>query len=279
MTDFKEKYGPWALIAGGAQGIGETFSRYVASRGVNVIAIDVDQASLDEISSALPNEFDVECLPLCINLGADDMLEKIVEAIGQRDVGLLVYNAAIASVGPFFSATSDLNFEKARIAVNVTGPLLLTYQFARPMLARRAGGIVLMASGAGLKGSPYYSAYSATKAYEIALGQSLWYEFKPYNVDVLAVAAGLTLSTAAPAFQHLDASRLQTAEDCVNEAMEALGKQPLIISGSQNRADREEWASLPDEEVFEILARHAIDNFLNGSAPPQAVELEKKDGC
>lgn len=275
VTTFKQKYGPWALVAGGAQGIGETFARYAASRGVNVIVVDIDQDALDEIAVALPQEFGVDCLPVSVNLSADDMLEKVVEATGEREVGLLVYNAAISSVGPFFNKDFGLEFEKARIAVNVTGPLLLTYHFAKPMLARRAGGIILMSSGAGLKGAPYYSAYSATKSYEIALGQALWYEFKPYDVDVLAVAAGMTLSTAAPAFQHLDSTGFQTTEECVDEAMKALGKQPLIISGAKNRDDRKTWANLPDEEVIEIVAQHAIQNFLGGKAPQQAVDQKE----
>ncbi len=272
MTAFKEKYGPWALIAGGAQGIGETFSHFAAARGVNVIAIDIDQAALDGIARDLTEQHRVECLPLNVDLGADDMLNKIVGAVGDREVGLMVYNATIATVGPFFSKDYGLDFEMKRIAVNVSGPLQLTYHYGKPMLARGSGGIVLMSSGAGLKGSPYYAAYSASKSYEIALSEALWYEFKPYNVDVLAVAAGMTLSTAAAAFEHLDTSGFQTTEECVIEAMDALGKQPLIISGAKNRADREILNALPDEQVIKAMADHAIGNFLGGKAPDQAVD-------
>ena len=147
MTAFKEKYGPWALIAGGAQGIGEAWSRYAAERGVNVIALDVNQSALDEIGKSLPKEFGVECLPVKVDLAADDMLETVIDAVGDREVGLLVYNAAIADVGPFFKENTGLDFEKARIAVNVSGPMLLTYHFAKPMLRRRAGGIIFMGDG------------------------------------------------------------------------------------------------------------------------------------
>ncbi|MCE8522752.1 SDR family NAD(P)-dependent oxidoreductase [Ruegeria pomeroyi] len=269
---FKDKFGPWALVAGGAQGIGETFSRHVAAQGVNVIAIDIDQDALDKIGHDLPKDYGVECLPLNVDLGADDMLDTVVAAVAEREVGLLIYNAAIASVGPFFRKDAGLDLEKARISVNVSGPLLLTYHFARPMLARRSGGIILMSSGAGLKGSPYYSAYSATKAYEITLCEALWYEFKPYNVDVLAVAAGMTLSTAAPAFQHLDTSEFQTTEDCVNEAMAALGQQPLIIAGTKHRAERAELAALPDQQAIAASADHAIGNFFGGVAPEQELD-------
>lgn len=271
MADFTQKYGPWALVAGGAQGIGEAYSRYAAAKGLNVVVLDVNQAALDKIAGDLTREHGVECLPVKVDLSAPDMLDQVVAAVGNREIGLLIYNAGIADVGPFFKPNTGLDFELKRVAVNVTGPLLLTYHFAKPMLARQAGGIVLMSSGAGLKGAPYYAAYSATKAYDIALGQALWAEFKPYNVDVLAVAAGMTLSTAAAGFQHLDTSNFQTPAQLVDEAMDALGKQPMIVSEATHRANHEKMKQAPDELIIGYLADHAINNFLGGTPPKQAI--------
>lgn len=271
MTEFHQKYGPWALVAGGALGIGEAFSRYAAAKGINVIVLDRDQAALDEIASSLPANFGVECLPVQIDLSADDMLDQVIAAVGDREVGLLVYNAAISDVGPFYKPNTGLAFEKARIAVNVSGPMLLTYHFARPMLARRAGGIVLMSSGTGLQGAPYYSAYSASKAYSIILGEALWYEFKPYDVGVLSVAAGLTLSSVAAGFQHIDPEQLQTTEEVVEEAMRTLGAQPLLIPGEYNRAYHQELDQLPLEQAIGTIADHAVANFLGGT-PEQAID-------
>ncbi len=271
MTEFTNKYGPWALVAGGAQGIGEAYSRYAAEHGLNVIVLDKDQSALDKITADLTKAHGVECLAVKVDLSAPDMLEQVVAAVGKREVGLMIYNAGIADVGPFFKPNTGLDFEKMKIAVNVTGPLLLTYHFAKPMLARQAGGIVLMSSGAGLKGAPYYAHYSATKAYDIALGQALWGEFKPYNVDVLAVAAGMTLSTAAEGFKHLDTTHFQTPKQLVDEAMEALGKQPMIVSEANHRASHEQSRSLPDEVIINYLADHAINNFLGGKPPKQAI--------
>ncbi len=272
MATFKDTYGPWALVAGGAQGIGEAYSLYAASQGLNVIVLDRDQGALDSIASRLSGNLGVDCLVVNTDLSAADMLEQVTAAVGEREVGLLVYNAAVSDVGPFYKQETGLDLEKARIAVNVSGPLLLTYHFAKPMLQRRAGGIILMSSGAGLKGAPYYAAYSATKAYNIALGEALWYEFKPYGVDVLAVAGGMTLSTAAAGFTHLDTSSFQTPEQLVEEAVSVLGKQPLIISGESHRAGVEQLKQLPDEVRIQYLAEHAIDNFLGGSRPDQVID-------
>lgn len=271
MSAFTKQYGPWALVAGGARGIGEAYSRYAAARGLNVVVLDLEQSALDKIDGDLRTEFGVECLPVNVDLSAPDMLERVVAAVGEREIGLLVYNAGIADVGPFFKAQTGLDFEKMRIAVNVTGPLLLTYHFAKPMLRRKSGGIILMSSGAGLKGAPYYAHYSATKAYDIALGQALWAEFKPYNVDVIAVAAGMTLSTAAEGFKHLDTSNFQTPAELVDEVMEALGKMPMLVAEANHRANHEQMRVLPDEVIIGYLADHAVTNFLGGVPPEQAV--------
>ncbi len=270
---FSEQYGPWAIVAGGAQGIGEAYTRYIAARGVNVIVLDVSAPALAAIDGQVRGEFNVECLPVEVDLASGTMLEKVVAAVGERPVGLLVYNAGLADVGPFYKADSGLDFELKKIAINVTGPLKLTYHFGKAMLARKRGGILLMSSGAGLQGSPYYAHYSATKAYDIALGEALWCEFAPYNVNVLAVAAGMTLSTAAAGFEHIeDRSQFQTTTELVDEAMAALGKQPLLIAGKNHRANAETMQQVPKEDLIHYMAEHAINNFLGGETPEQAIE-------
>jgi short-subunit dehydrogenase len=52
MTIFTDKYGPWALIAGGAQGIGEAYSRYAAANGLNVAVLDLSAAALEALLPA-----------------------------------------------------------------------------------------------------------------------------------------------------------------------------------------------------------------------------------
>ncbi|MBJ19201.1 MAG: SDR family NAD(P)-dependent oxidoreductase [bacterium] len=269
MSEFMKQYGPWAMIAGGAQGIGEAYSRDVAAKGLNVVVLDNSQEALDSFKPEIEADYGVECLALRVDLARSDLLEVVTEAVGDREVGLLIYNAGLADVGPFYKKETGLEYEQMRIAINITGPLILSYHYAKPMLARRAGGIILMSSGAGLQGSPYYAHYSATKAYDIALAEALWGEFRPYNVDVLACVAGMTLSTAAKGYQHLDTSTFQTTTELVEEAMAALGKTSTLMAGESNRRNQEALNAMPREARIEIMGKHAIDNFLGGEAPEQ----------
>lgn len=266
---FEQRYGPWAVIAGGAQGIGAAYARYLARHGLKLIIVDRSAEALQLISDNLEQAHGTECLILQLDLADADRLAQLQPLIDGREVGMLIYNAALADVGPFYKTDSDLALERRRIAVNVTGPLEFVYALGKHMLARGRGGIILMSSGAGLQGSPYYAHYAATKAYAITLAESLWHEFQPYGVDVLACIAGMTLSTAAAGYAHLDTSDFQTPEEVVTEAMTALGSSCSVITGDQNRQNRALLATLPREQQAEIIGRHAIDNFMGGAAPPQ----------
>ena len=271
MSDFSKRYGPWALVAGGAQGIGEAYSRHAAAKGLNVVVLDISQDALETFVPAIEKEYGVECLGVQVDLARTDLLDVVTKAVADREIGLLIYNAGLADVGPFYKEDTGLEYEQMKIAINVTGPLVLSYHFAKPMLARKAGGIILMSSGAGLQGSPYYAHYSATKAYDIVLAEALYGEFKPYDVDVLACVAGMTLSTAAKGYAHLDTSTFQTTTELVDEAMAALGKQCTLIAGEFNRENREKTKHMPQEQLIEIMSRHAIDNFLGGKPPKQNI--------
>ena len=275
---FKEKYGPWALIAGGAEGIGRAYASYIAEQGLDLLIVDRDRESLQQCCRSLEAEYGVTCVAVHADLADRSVLEVITEAVAGREVGLLVYNAALADVGPFYKPDSGLDYELDKAQVNMLSPLSLLYHFARPMLARERGGIVLMSSGSGLQGSPYYSHYAATKAYSTILAPPRWSEFQPSHVDGLACIAGMTLSPGVAAAvergegQH---SVYQTPAEVVNEAMAALGKEPSHICGMHNRDNQALLHSLPREQAVSAIAKHAIGNFLEGKAPAQAITGDK----
>lgn len=272
---FKEKYGPWALVAGGADGIGRAYAECIAARGVDLLVLDRNHELLQRCCRELEAEFGITCVAVNADLADRNILQSVTTAVAGREVGLLVYNAALADVGPFYKADSGLDYELDKAQINMLSPLSLIYHFARPMLERKRGGIVLMSSGSGLQGSPYYSHYAATKAYNIILAESLWYEFKPYHVDVLACIAGMTLSPAVAAAvergegQH---SIYQTPEEVASEALAALGKAPSHICGVHNRDNQALLHSLPREQAVSAIAKHAIDNFLDGKVPGQQLD-------
>ncbi len=286
LSMFKEKlsmkaqYGEWALVAGGAQGIGEAYCEYLAQQGIPIIVLDNDEAALAACVRRLKAKYSVSVLPLHYDLSVIDDMALLMEKLGAYEIGLLVYNAATADVGAFYKPDGSLDFELQKLNLNVVNPLRFIYALAKPMLKRKRGGIILMSSGTGLVGSPYYAHYAATKSYLINLAEGLWYEFKPYGVDVLACIAGLTTTPkikAAIARGEGMHGKYQTPEEVVSEAFQSLGKLPRVITGKHNRLQMFILGLLRRPVAIRAIARHAVKNFCQGEVPKQSIGTHEAD--
>jgi short-subunit dehydrogenase len=90
-----------------------------------------------------------------------------------------------------------------------------------------------------LSGTSYVSEYSATKAHDLTLGEALWQELRPANVDVLTTIVGATDTPGWRAENPNPEAKtwppVMSAADTVRETLEALGKTPSFVPGAQNR--------------------------------------------
>src|SRR5690349_14685234 len=188
MGYFTERYGPWALIAGASEGIGEAFARALARRKLNLILLARREDKLRAVADEIAAKHGVEVHTLALDLADPDLASRVREGVGAREVGLLVYNAAYSHVGGFFEQSLDVKLRM--LDVNCRGPIVLCHELGAPMRARGRGGIVLMGSLAGMQGSPRLATYAASKAFDLVLAESLWGELRGHGVDVLACVAG-----------------------------------------------------------------------------------------
>src|SRR5579862_2880014 len=163
--DFAHRYGPWALVAGASAGLGAAFAEQLAARKLSLILIARQRPLLEELAARLGREHGVSVRVAAADLGAPDLLATARAAADGVEVGLVVYNAAFSLIGRFLEQPLD---EKLRIIdVNCRGPLILADEFGRAMAQRRRGGILLMSSLAGARGSPLVATYAATKAFNL----------------------------------------------------------------------------------------------------------------
>jgi short-subunit dehydrogenase len=237
MTNFKEKYGPTALIAGASEGLGAAWAHALAARGLDLILIARRPEPLAEITRELTQKFGVNVQPLSIDLAVENAAERIITAIGEKPVDLLVYNAAASHIGPFLAADPATHHNIA--AVNMLTPLALLRHFGEKMVGRRRGGIILISSVAGFQGSGYLATYAGTKTFLKVLAESLWYEWRPYHVDVIACCAGATATPNYHATNPGKASPLeprpQRPQEVVEECLRRIGTTPSFVSGAANK--------------------------------------------
>ena len=195
-------------------------------------------APLAAFANELHAENGVDVLTLPCDLGDPGAADAIVGACRGLEIGLLVYNAAASSVGRFLDTPIESHLRS--VDVNARGPVLLAHAFGGPMAVRGRGGIVLMSSLTAFQGTPLVAAYGATKAFNLVLAEGLWSELKASGVDVLACCAGATLTPGYDRATPLRAAarfapRPQGAADVAREALDALGRTPLVITGRANR--------------------------------------------
>jgi len=116
--------------------------------------------------------------------------ERLKELLGGRSVDILVANAGIAESAPF--GKTDAVMFRRMLDVNFMGVVYAAQAVLRPMVQRRQGRIVAIASTAGLRGYSYVSAYCAAKHAVVGLVRSLALEVATSGVTVNAVCPGFT---------------------------------------------------------------------------------------
>jgi len=234
-TAFSTRYGPWALITGASRGLGAEFARQCAERGLNTVLVATNADLLKVQADSIKHNYGVEVRAIAVDLNRDDLLKAIIPVTDSLEIGLLINNAGMSKVSPFLSLTEDQLVKQ--LQVNSRASLILTRHFAGKMAGRGRGGIIFLSSGSAMFGTAYSANYAGTKAYNLIMAESLWYELRPFGVDVLGFMAG---PTKTPGW---DANRPKTArfvevmdvKTTVTEALNALGKRPSLIAGQSNR--------------------------------------------
>ena len=234
---FKQKYGPWALIAGASVGLGAAFASEIAQKGVNIVLVARKPSPLEAKASDLKAKYGVSVKTVSVDLAAPDMLTKIAAETADLEIGLLVYDTAYMLIGSFFGHSLEKNLRS--VEVNCRGPLTLAYHFGQKMIERKRGGIILMTSLSGMQGAPWLATYGATKAFNIVLAEGLSYEVKAKGVDVLACCAGAIETpnyvSSQPKSLGGFAPKPLTVEKVAHEAVTGLGRKSLVIPGTAYR--------------------------------------------
>src|SRR4051794_3805385 len=164
MSEFVEKYGPWAIVAGASDGTGLAFAAEIAARGVNVVLVARRQAALDEVAS----ELDVETRVVPLDLSTDSATDALAAATDDLEIGLFVYNAGADSHNTQLLDTS-LDSWHALVRRNCATVLGTSYHYGTRMLERGRGGLVLVTSGAAFAGGSHIAVYAASKAFDLVL--------------------------------------------------------------------------------------------------------------
>jgi short-subunit dehydrogenase len=180
-----------ALITGASSGIGSIYADQLAKRGYDLILVARNRERLDVLAALIANDTgcSVEIIVADLNNRADlARVERVLRT--DASITLLVNNAGVASTAPLLD--SDVEKMDEIIALNNRALMRLTYAAAPRFVARGRGSIINIASIVAIAPEILNGVYGASKAFVLALSQSLHHELAAKNVRIQAVLPGAT---------------------------------------------------------------------------------------
>lgn len=250
-----------ALITGASSGIGAVYADRLARRGFDLILVARNRERLAALADRLGGETGrkVEVLPADLTDKADiARVEAVLRTRG--DITMLVNNAGVGATAPLLA--SDIDKMEAMISLNVSVLTRLTYAAVPGFVARGAGTLVNIASIVAISPETLNGVYGGSKAFVLALSQSLQHELAGKGVRVQAVLPGATATEfwdiAGLPVHNLPGEWVMTAEDMVDASLAGLdqGEQVTIPA----LPSQDEW------NAFDA-ARRAMSTRLSNAAP------------
>ena len=252
--------GKWALVTGASAGIGVALAAELAAAGTNLVLTARREDRLTAVARDLASKHNIRteiCVADLADPGAPDAIFDFTRAKNLH-IDLLVNNAGFGAYGEF--AASDRARQVEMVQVNCSAVISLTHLFLQPMLQRKAGDILIVASTASFQAVPYIATYAATKIFDLHFAEGLAEEVKPFGIRVCALCPGSTESefhivanhTTAPASNRPRA----TAERVARDGLRALAAgKSYVISGRRNYLGAHFQRLIPRHVVTTIAAK------------------------
>ena len=177
--------GKTAVISGGAEGIGFSIAQALGAQKMNIVIADIDEKNLEKAGLELEAS-GIPVLTVALDVANEDQWQEVANQAVVRfgKVHMLVNNAGVGGeTGPLES--QDKNGWQWTLDVNLMG-VVYGAKVMTPLikLHGEGGWILNVASMAGMGGTPYLGAYTATKAAVVALSESWAGELEENDIHV-----------------------------------------------------------------------------------------------
>uniref|UniRef100_A0A1A9WL14 Uncharacterized protein n=1 Tax=Glossina brevipalpis TaxID=37001 RepID=A0A1A9WL14_9MUSC len=189
-----DKFGKWAVITGGSDGIGKGYAKELARRGINVVIISHMKEELIATAKEIENLYGTEAKWIVADFSkGKEVYQHIKHELRDIPVGILVNNVGCASYPDELGNRSE-DFLWSIINVNVGAVTVMSRLIIPQMKKHGKGAIVNIASGFELMPTPLMAVYGATKRYVRSLSLAMERELSEYNITVQCVTPVLVVT-------------------------------------------------------------------------------------
>lgn len=249
--------GKWALVTGASSGIGWALAEQLAAHGTNLVLTSRRANRLAQLADEVVARYKVQTQTFPADLTRPETPGEILRFTEQKQlpIELLINNAGFGAYGEFRKLEAQRFMDM--VQVNVASVVHLTHLFLPPMVERRSGYILVVASTAAFQPVPYISTYAATKGFDLLFAEGLAEEVRRYGVRVCALCPGSTASEFNEvAGQPRIAGPQESNEKVARVGLQALAKgKPRVISGGRNWLSVEAQRLAPRRLVTRVAAR------------------------
>lgn len=205
-------------MTGASEGIGRALADALAAAGYTVTGVARDQERLRTAISALGPDHTA----MAADLGTDDGLQRVLDALRRTRFDVLVNNAGVAVHGPF----AEVPLERATAMLEVNCHALVALAHAFLAHAHSGDALINLSSTLAFAPMPALSVYSATKAFVASFSESLWAEHQARGVYVMGLCPGMTATRSQPHNStDVPAALVQSPEQVAATAMAALHRR------------------------------------------------------
>lgn len=184
----------YTLITGASGGLGLELAKIFSREGHNLVLLARRHEKLESLAKELEENYKIKTKVIAKDLCLVNASQEVYDYCQRENIhiDILVNNAGFGDFGPY--AESDWTKQANMVQLNITALMHLTHLFLPPMLERKEGKILNLASVAAFQPGPLMSIYYASKAFVLSFTEALSVETKGTGVTVTALCPGPTES-------------------------------------------------------------------------------------